>query len=228
MIINTSKGIYFVEKNYRDAYNLEAFESKYIEECMDRHLYIVGDISSGILRLKGFDDDPKSASYYGLIDEYLKTSCAMGCAYYVLRRMHSEEECEKYKDLETDTTGSIVITPMKKESFDKDALVLQSNPKSKVNININLNKINEMPKIIISKEMEEIIKEDKESLSNNRQAKKAIAEEKIVEQTTYVSSSPDFDPSKKQKNFGNRNNKNFKNNNNNKNHNNNKNYNDKK
>ena len=59
MLIDSRKGRYKVESNYRDAFRLEAFEEKYIEECFDKYLYIVGDISSGILRLKGFDTNPK-------------------------------------------------------------------------------------------------------------------------------------------------------------------------
>ena len=45
MLIDSKKGKYKVESNYRDAFRLEVFEEKYIEECFDRYLYIVGDIS---------------------------------------------------------------------------------------------------------------------------------------------------------------------------------------
>jgi len=57
MLIKSSKGLYKVEKNYREAFNLEMFQDKYIEECFDKYQYIVGDFSSNILRLKGFDDN---------------------------------------------------------------------------------------------------------------------------------------------------------------------------
>ena len=87
MVIKTEKGMYKVEKNYRDAFQLEAFVDKYIEECFDKYPYIVGDISAGILRSKGFDADPKSDNYYGYIDDYLELSCAFGCPFYVLKRI---------------------------------------------------------------------------------------------------------------------------------------------
>ena len=71
MVFKNKKGMFQLQRNFRDSFNEEAFIEKYIEECMDRYLYIVGDISSGILRLKGFDDNPKSKNYYGFIDNYL-------------------------------------------------------------------------------------------------------------------------------------------------------------
>jgi uncharacterized protein YutD len=48
MLIKCSKGMYKVEKNYRDAFKVEEFQEKYLEECFDRYPYIVGDISSNI------------------------------------------------------------------------------------------------------------------------------------------------------------------------------------
>lgn len=85
MLIDSRKGRFKVVRNYRDAFKLEIFEEKYIEECFDKYLYIVGDISSGILRIKGFDANPKSKNYFGFIDDYLELSCAMGCPHYVLK-----------------------------------------------------------------------------------------------------------------------------------------------
>ena len=79
MVIDCKKGKYIVDTNFRDAFRLDVFEEKYIEECFDKYIYIVGDISSGILRLKGFDTNPKSKNYFGLIKDYLESSCAIGC-----------------------------------------------------------------------------------------------------------------------------------------------------
>ena len=64
MIIDCKKGKYIVDTNFRNAFRLDVFEEKYIEECFDRYIYIVGDVSSGILRLKGFDTNPKSKNYF--------------------------------------------------------------------------------------------------------------------------------------------------------------------
>ena len=38
MVIKTSKGMYQILKNYRDAFNEEAFVGKYIEECFDKNM----------------------------------------------------------------------------------------------------------------------------------------------------------------------------------------------
>ena len=97
MIIKNEKGIYFLERNYRDAWQEQAFIDKYIEECYDKYPYLVGDISSGILRLKGFNSDPKGPDFVGNVDDYLETSCAIGCAYYLLKRI-KPEEIDKYQN----------------------------------------------------------------------------------------------------------------------------------
>ena len=87
--------MYQILKNYRDAFNEEAFVGKYIEECFDKYMYIVGDISSGILRLKGFDTNPKSKNYYGFIEDYLEISCAFGCPFYIMKRIKSDKVFER-------------------------------------------------------------------------------------------------------------------------------------
>ena len=223
MIVKNDKGIYFIERNYRDAFNEEAFISKYIEECYDKYPYLVGDISSGILRLKGFNNDPKGPDYIGNLEDYLETSCAIGCAYYLLKRI-KPEEIDKYNNKETSKTSEIHITPIQKVAFDKDTLVLESNPKKKPNIVLNIDKLNSISIPKVSPEVEEFIKEDKLASQNQNNYKKVERQEPEKEEnvTTYVSGSADFDPSKK-KDFG-RNNFN-KNNNNNNNKNNNKNQN---
>ena len=142
MVVKNDKGMFFLEKNYRDAWNETSFIDKYIEECYDKYPYLVGDISSGILRLKGFNNDSKSQDYIGNLDEYLETSCAIGCAYYVLKRLKNEDEYNKYYNKETISTSNIHITPIQKIAFDKDSLVLESNPKKKSNIILDLERVN--------------------------------------------------------------------------------------
>ncbi len=225
MIIKNDKGTYFLERNYRDAWNEGAFIDKYIEECYDKYPYLVGDISSGILRLKGFNNDPKGSDYIGNVDDYLETSCAIGCAYYLLKRIKNDE-IEKHEKLETSTTSDIHITPIQKVAFDKEQLVLESNPKKKANIVLDIDRVNSIPKPTVSADILEFIKEDKQaSLSQNNYRRNEPKEEPKEENvTTYVSGSADFDPSKK-KDFGrnNFNRNNNKNNNKNQNQNNNKN-----
>jgi len=224
MVIKTKKGMYQIQTNYRDAFNEDEFVDKYIEECMDKYLFIVGDISSGILRLKGFDNNPTSKSYHGFIDDYLETSCAFGCPYYILKRIKNEQE---YEALQNDTTeyprAEVVITPISKENFDKESLTLNSTPKEKANIVIDMTKVNAIPKGKLSKELEEIVIQERTNQSNSRGGAKQ--EIKREETTTYVSASPDFDPSKSNSQKFNRNNNNNNKNRNNRNYNKNKNHN---
>lgn len=218
MIIKNDKGMFFLERNYRDAWNEQAFIEKYIEECYDKYPYIIGDISSGILRLKGFNNDPKGPDYVGNVDEYLETSCALGCAYYLLKRLKSNEECEKYRDKETTTTSDIHITPIQKVSYDKDTLVLESNPKKTPNIVLDIERVNSIKKPNVPADILEYIKEDKTASANqNNYRKNEVKQEEPKEEnvTTYVSGSADFDPSKK-KDFGRNNFRNNKNKNRNK------------
>lgn len=217
MVVKTKKGMFQIQKDYRDAFNEEAFNEKYIEECMDKYMYIVGDISSNILRLKGFDNDPKSVNYYGFITTYLQESCAFGCPYYVLKRIKTIDE---YNKLQNDNTiyefEEVNITPIKKESFDKESLMLKSTPKVKPRINIDINKINAIPKGELTPDLMEFVKNEK-SNSNASKVQNTVKQE---DTQTYVSASPDFDPSKSSANRFNRTNNNGNNKNKNHNHNN--------
>ncbi len=129
MLIESKKGRFKVDSNYRDAFKLEEFEEKYIEECFDKYMYIVGDISSGILRLKGFDTNPKSKNYFGFIEDYLELSCAMGCPYFILKRIQSDNEYQKELSHPSPVkTEGFVIHNLVKESFDKESIVLETTP----------------------------------------------------------------------------------------------------
>ncbi len=228
MLLKTPKGNFLLEKNFRDAFKEDAFLEKYLEEIFDKDLYIVGDISNGILRLKGFDTDPKSPNHYSLMNKYIEVSTVIGCPYFVLKRIRSNEEYEKLeKDTnksKTDETG-FTITTMTKENFDKESLKLQSTSKTKPNIVLEASKFNSIPK----GELPSDLKDNKEVVSNKQ-------DNKPVEETqTYVSASPDFDPSKRENRNNNRNQNNRRdnrdrnnNNNNNGNNNNNHNFNHKK
>lgn len=221
MLIITKKGRYKLDSNYRDAFQLEAFESKYIEECFDRYTYIVGDISSGILRLKGFDTNPQSKNYYGFIDDYLTVSCALGCPYYILKRIQSDGEFQKEQNKRSEVKSEgFSIQPIVKESFDKENILLESSGKEKPNIKIDSEKINAIPKGELTPDLKEFVKQEK----SNNSSTKAQAVAKQEDTQTYVSASPDFDPSKSSANRFNRGNHNNNNNNNkNRNHNKNKN-----
>lgn len=86
MIVETKFGKYDIVKNFKDAFDITAFEGRYIEEVYDKYTYILGDISGTILRLKGFSSDPKSKNSYLTIPDFLIESCAFECAYFILKR----------------------------------------------------------------------------------------------------------------------------------------------
>lgn len=90
MIIETKFGIYEIKKNYKEAFDVQKFEERYITEIYDKFTYIVGDVSSEMLRLKGFSSDPKSKNSYKLIPEYLQESCNMNCAFFILKRVKKQ------------------------------------------------------------------------------------------------------------------------------------------
>ena len=199
MIIQSKKGNFILKSNYRDAFNLETFESKYIEECFERYSYIVGDISSGILRLKGFDTNPKSKNYFGFIDDYLELSCAMGCQYYILKKIQNDKEYQQELNNPSEVKAEgFVINNLIKESFDKETLVLESTPKIEPKILIDSQKINAIPKGELTSDIKDIIKQEK---NNSNLSKTEISQ-------SYVSSSPDFVPN--QNNRAHRNKKNNK------------------
>lgn len=209
MIIDCKKGKYIVDTNFRNAFRLDVFEEKYIEECFDKYIYIVGDISSGILRLKGFDTNPKSKNYFGLINDYLENSCAIGCPYYILKRIQSDNEYQKELAKPTQPkTDGFLVKPLTKESFDKESIMLESTFKTTPNILIDSEKMNAIPKGELTQELRDII---------NTELQTVVKEVKQPEVTeSYVSSSPDFVPNQQNHNKNFRNHKKNKNKNNNK------------
>ena len=128
--------------------------------------------------------------------------------FIILKRIENDEECNKIERdpalSEVDTTG-FTITPIEKENFDKESLVLKSTPKGRPHIVLDLRKINELPRGYLPQDLkEEAIKEN----SKNNQIPKSIMPKEDENTQVYVSSSSDFDPSKKE-NRGHNFNKNF-------------------
>ncbi len=183
--IKCVKGQFVLVRNYRDAFDLEKFIEKYLEEYFNKYPLIVGDLSSSILRLKGFDDDNK-------INDYLDHSCAFGCPFYVLKKVHSYEEFQKYvrTHKEYKEEERVNIHNMEKENFDKESLILETSEKQKPRFNIDMEKINSISIGTLPKDLIEA--------GNNYKENKKVEPE--VEMQTYVSASPDFDPSLKEKN----------------------------
>lgn len=91
MIIDTEFGQFELLKNHKEGFDLLKFTERYVDVAFDRYMYIVGDMASNMLRLKGFNSDPKSPNGYKRIPDYLNESCNMNCAHYVLKRLKPED-----------------------------------------------------------------------------------------------------------------------------------------
>lgn len=87
MVIETKHGKFEILKDYREAFDVKMFDEKYVDVAFDRYQYIVGDISAGILRLKGFNSDSKSPRGFKAIPDYINESCNVNTAYFVLKRI---------------------------------------------------------------------------------------------------------------------------------------------
>jgi uncharacterized protein YutD len=86
MILVNNK-VFELVKEHRDAFNEQMFKEKYTES-LDKYDVIVGDISSNILRLKGFTSkNQNSPAYVMLIPDYLSESCNYNCPYFIVKRV---------------------------------------------------------------------------------------------------------------------------------------------
>ena len=85
IMINGRK--YEILTNVKDALDIEMLKEKY-DPFLDQYDYLVGDISSEHLRLKGFYDEKDRVTIdkkANAIVDYLEEYCNPGSAYFVLR-----------------------------------------------------------------------------------------------------------------------------------------------
>lgn len=85
IMINGQK--YEILANVKDALDIEMLKEKY-DPFLDQYDYLVGDISSEHLRLKGFYDEKDRVAIdkkANAIVDYLEEYCNPGSAYFVLR-----------------------------------------------------------------------------------------------------------------------------------------------
>lgn len=87
--IEVNETVYELEKNYKKAFELEIFLSRFTDYFQDFD-YIFGDFSYDKLRLKGFYDDSnknaKSLNKISTLDEYIKNYCSYECRYFLLKK----------------------------------------------------------------------------------------------------------------------------------------------
>lgn len=92
MIVETNHGTFEIVKDYREAFDLLSFNERYVDVAFDRYKYLVGDLSAGMLRIKGFNSDAKSPRGFKAIPDYLNESCNKNTAYYILKRIDNNKK----------------------------------------------------------------------------------------------------------------------------------------
>ena len=80
---------YKIIKDYRDAFDEEAFKERYTS-FFEGYDYIVGDIAYSKLRLKGFTKKRNKLNNkindYDRVEKYIDENCAYGCRYFILEK----------------------------------------------------------------------------------------------------------------------------------------------
>ncbi|HKL61060.1 MAG TPA: YutD-like domain-containing protein [Acholeplasma sp.] len=87
MMIETTVGNFELINNTKDAFDIVKFQDRYVPEAFDRYDYIVGDIASELLRLKGFSVNVKDKNNVKIIPDYLNEYCNFNCGYFILKRI---------------------------------------------------------------------------------------------------------------------------------------------
>ena len=86
---------YEVQKDYRDALNIEELEEKFTDYFYE-YDYVVGDYAYSKLRLKGFNDSKNSKcnkiNDIKNLDSYLENNCAYGCKYFILKKLKKSNQ----------------------------------------------------------------------------------------------------------------------------------------
>lgn len=206
MVLNTKKGYYEIIKNHKSAFDLPKFEECYIEECFDKYSYVVGDLSDGLLRLKGFSDDGKADNYIGTLEKYLMFSCSFMCPYYVLKRINKAKYEKLYQENQTmpeDHEDS--IPAQEKVPFDKESLVLELTPKTRPRIRLDVQKQNKIKLGVLPANLKDSSSKDTISSNANHSQKE------VKEVTYYSSSSEGFELPKMSETLGNNRNHSYKN-----------------
>lgn len=137
MRIETVYGNFLLLKNYKDAFDKNTFELRYIN-TFDKYDFIVGDVSSGMLRLKGFLKSGKNS--FIKIPDYLDQFCNYNTPYFILEKIDNNIDEKKEKEKE-EILAQIFskyqkyIEEIEKEELEKEAKRLEKLAKNKQNKN---------------------------------------------------------------------------------------------
>ncbi|EXJ22924.1 Hypothetical DUF1027 domain protein [Alkalibacterium sp. AK22] len=97
--INADK--YRINTDYRNALDLELLEERY-SDLLEKYDFIVGDMSYGKLRLRGFYQNSNSKAPIDMkiahLEDYLTEYCSFGCAYFVLESLETKNKNRTYPD----------------------------------------------------------------------------------------------------------------------------------
>lgn len=85
-IIETTVGTYELVKDHKEAFDIVKFQERYVEEIYDKYEYVVGDVASEMLRLKGFYEDLTKKPNIKEIPVHLNETCNYNTAYFILKR----------------------------------------------------------------------------------------------------------------------------------------------
>lgn len=88
--VETTVGVYELIINHKEAFDIVKFQDRYVEEIYDKYEYIVGDVSSEMLRLKGFYEDLDKQQNIKEIPIYLNETCNYNTAYFIIKRINEK------------------------------------------------------------------------------------------------------------------------------------------
>jgi len=85
-MIETEHGKFEIIKDYKEALEVLTFNERYVP-YLNKYMYIVGDYSADMLRMKGFTE-----SNFETIPDYLMESATPNAPYFVLKRVKQAKE----------------------------------------------------------------------------------------------------------------------------------------
>lgn len=181
MVIKSQKGYFEILKNVREAFDINKFESLYIEELYDNYEYLVLDIADLKMRIKGFGSKNNACSYEYIMD-YVVESCNYLAPFAILKRVdetyYDAHKSDAMRESITSPLG--VIQTIEKENFDKTQISFEHTKSNEKNIdlsNINVSQIKlydlpeDIREDILKEKSKESNKVNKKRFNNQKQTK---------------------------------------------------------
>ncbi|WP_353990193.1 YutD family protein [Pediococcus argentinicus] len=128
---------YELVNDVREAFNEEQLAERYVT-LLSRYDYIVGDIGSNQLRLRGFFDDKVNVENelkFQNIEDYLMEYCGFGCPYFILK---NTEVNNKARDRWLKERNNLDKKPATKHKNNKK---VEHHPKPRKSVNNRKNEV---------------------------------------------------------------------------------------